>query len=143
MKKLVILFLSVLSSGLLLTSCSDDDGDEASINGKWEFYQTGFAFGGQEELELYEHAAGCEKDYLEFLGGGVLNDVSYFNNGESCEEFSDQGTWSKSGNTLTVTYDGESFTATIVTLDSTTLKISITEDFEGTPITVIAVLKRP
>lgn len=92
---------------------------------------------------MYEHAAGCEKDYLEFLGGGVLNDVSYFNNGESCEEFSDQGTWSKSGNTLTVTYDGESFTATIVTLDSTTLKISITEDFEGTPITVIAVLKRP
>ena len=142
MKKLLILFLSVVTSGLLLTSCSDDD-ESASINGKWEFYQTGFSFGGQEELELYEHSEGCNKDYLEFLGGGVLNDVSYFNNGETCEEFSDQGSWSKNGNTLTVTYDGESFTATIVTLDSTTLKISITEDFEGTPITVIAVLKRP
>lgn len=142
MKKLLILFLSVATSGLLLTSCSDDD-ESASINGKWEFYQTGFSFGGQEELEFYEHSEGCNKDYLEFLGGGVLNDVSYFNNGESCEEFSDQGSWSKNGNTLTVTYDGETYVATIVTLDSTTLKISISDDTGGIPITVIAVLKRP
>lgn len=143
MKKLVILFLCVLTSGLLLTSCSDDDGDSTSINGKWEIYQTGFAFGGQEELELYEHADGCNKDYSEFLSGGVLNDVTHFNNGEGCEEFSDQGSWSKNGNTLNVDYEGESFVATIVTLNSTTLKISISEDMGGVPVTAIAVFKRP
>jgi len=142
MKKLLILFLSIATSGLLLTSCSDDD-ESASINGKWEFYQTGFSFGGQEELELYEHAEGCNKDYLEFLSGGVLNEVSYFNAGEGCEESSEQSLWSKNGNTLTVTIGGESQDATILTLDATTLKIAITEDLEGVPVSVIAVLKRP
>jgi len=139
MKKLVILFLSVVTSGFLLTSCSSDD-ESTSINGKWEFYQLGVSFGGQEELDLYEHSEGCNKDYLEFLGGGVLKDVSYFNDGEGCEEFLDQGSWSKNGNTLTVTFEGETFNASIVTLDNSTLKLSISE---GIGFSVIAVLKRP
>jgi hypothetical protein len=51
--------------------------------------------------------------------------------------------WSKNGNTLTVTIGGESQDATIATLDATTLKIVITEDFEGMPVSVIVVFKRP
>jgi hypothetical protein len=142
MKKLVVLFLSVLTSGALLTSCSDDN-EGSSIEGKWEFYQEGFSFNGQEQLEPWDHEEGCDKDYIEFLGGGVLNEVSYFNDGESCEESSEQSLWSKNGNTLTVTIGGESQDATIATLDATTLKIVITEDFEGMPVSVIVVFKRP
>ena len=143
MKKLVVLFLSVLTSGLLLTSCSDDDGDSGSIEGKWEFYQEGFSFGGAEQLELYEHTAGCEKDFIDLKSGGNYEEVTYFNNGESCQDDIGTGTWSRSGNTISITFDGETFDGTIVTLNNTTLKVSITEDFEGVAVTAIVVFKRP
>lgn len=142
MKKLLILFLSVVGSGVLLTSCSDDDGDSGSIVGKWEFYQEGLSVGGVEELDLYEHTPGCEKDFVELFSGGNYQDVFYYNNGEGCTEDTSTGTWSRSGNSLTITSGGETNTATIVTLNSSTLKVSITEEFEGLPITAIIVFKR-
>jgi hypothetical protein len=142
MKKLVVLFLSVLTSGVLLTSCSDDD-EAPSIEGKWEFYQEGISLGGVEQLELYEHTPGCEKDFVELFSGGNYQDVFHFNEGEACVEDSSTGTWSRSGNSLTITSGGESNTATIVTLNDTTLKVSITEDLGGVPITAIVVFKRP
>ena len=143
MKKLVILFLSVLTSGFMLTSCSDDDSDSNSIEGKWEFYQEGISLGGVEQLELYEHTLGCEKDFVELFSGGNYQDVFYFNDGEGCVEDISTGTWSRSGNSLTISSGGETNTATIVTLNNTTLKVSITEDLGGVPITAIVVFKRP
>lgn len=143
MKKLVILFLSVLTSGLLLTSCSDDDGDGASIEGKWEFYQEGASAGGVEQLELHEHTPGCEKDFIELFSAGNYQDVFYYNDGEGCMDDSSSGIWSRNGNSLTITTGGETNTATILTLNDTTLKVSITEDFEGVPVTAIIVFRRP
>lgn len=143
MKKLVILFLSVLSSGLLLTSCSDDDGDGASIEGKWEFYEEGTSFMGAELLEPYEHTPGCEKDFIELFSGGNYQDVIHYNDGEGCLEDSSTGTWSRSGNTVTITSGGEANTVTILTLNDTTLKVSITEDIGGVPVTAIVVFRRP
>jgi hypothetical protein len=144
MKKLVILFLSVVTSGFLLTSCSSSDDDESvTINGKWEFYEQGISLGGIEQLELYEHTPGCEKDFVELFSSGNYQDVFYFNDGNVCAEESSTGTWSRSGNSLTITSAGETTIATIVTLNNTTLKISITEDLGGFPITAIVVFKRP
>lgn len=143
MKKLVIVFMSVLTSGLLLTSCSDDDGDSASIEGKWEFYEEGTSFGGQEELFLYEHTEGCEKDFIEVLSEGVYQDVFYYNDGEACSEDISTSTWSRSGNTITVTTGGASETYTILTLNSSTLKIALTSEFGGVTFSDITVFKRP
>ena len=143
MKKLIVLFLSVMTSGLLLTSCSDDDESGSSIEGKWDFFQVGISALGQEILEPYEHQEGCDKDNLNFKSGGVLDAEEFFNNGEGCDSDIEIGSWAKSGSTLTFTFEGELVEATIVTLDSSTLKLNVSEEFEGQPLNLVLVLKRP
>ena len=136
MKKILFLFVSTLALGL--TSCSkDDDSDStpASIEGKWDYFQEGVLVGNQELLEAYSHDCTTKKDYTEFVAGGVLKDVYYYDN---CAEEIDLGTWSRNGNTLTVNLGGETANAEILVLDSQTLKVKST--FEG--VTYIQVVKR-
>lgn len=145
MKKLVILFLSVLTTGFLMTSCSDDDEDSATIRieGKWEFYQVGYLIDGVEQLESYTHTPGCAEDFIDFKLGGNYEEVYYSNNGGGCEVERNTGSWSKSGDVLTITNEDNTFNATILTLNSTTLKASTTYVFEGISVTDIVVFKRP
>ena len=80
MKNRIILFVSVLILGLNLTSCGGDDGPttSAEIFGKWELYKTGDKDGGSEYLELYEHQAGCIKDYVVFsVDGNFINTIGW------------------------------------------------------------------
>lgn len=141
MKKALILCLTLLFIGSTTISCSRDD-ENTSIEGKWEFFQEGFSIGNQEALEPYSHTAGCEKDYWEFKTAGVLVDGSFFDNGNGCETDVFLGTYAKSDNNLLLSLGGESIVATIMTLNSSTLKIKVTLLEDGEPINYVTVLKR-
>lgn len=110
----------------MFVSCnSDDDGGSASIEGKWAFFKTGVAAGGQEVLFDYEHnEISCGKDYFEFLTGGVINNAYYFLNADDeCEVDVEAGTWMRNGNSVTIDLGDDVDTAAILSLTNSTLKI--------------------
>lgn len=129
MKKITILFVSVLSLGLALTSCSKDDdsssGGSAALEGSWEYTKTGVKAGGEEALFDYTNDCSTKKDYLKINTGGTMNDYWY---DIDCVEEIDNGTWTRSGNTLAVSFGGVPVNATILELTSSTLKIEYTEE---------------
>lgn len=137
MKKILFLFVSALTLGL--TSCSKDDGDSASIVGDWEYVQTGYRFAGEEVLEAYDNDCSTSKDYTSFNEDGTMTDYYY---DMDCDVYADSGTWSKAGSNLTVTLDGETETAKIEKLNSSTLKVSIDYTEEGVTYKYIQVFKR-
>lgn len=141
MKKLV-LFVSVLALGL--TSCSKDDdggGTSASLEGKWEFSKEGVAANGQEALTDYDHTEGCPKDYLQ-IGATTVVDHSFFKDGEDCVDETSSTTYSRSGNTLTITEGGQTYTSEIMVLDGSTLKIKDSETVGGQTFDYITVFTR-
>ncbi|WP_269234650.1 lipocalin family protein [Flavobacterium flavigenum] len=109
MKKITILFLSVLTLGLSVASCSsddDNDGASASVEGKWELSQEGAIVGGKEILVDAENGS-CGKDTYEFTNDGKVKETTYYSNDGKCEAETDNGTWTKNGNTLTVKFTGD------------------------------------
>lgn len=143
MKKIILLFVSVLSLGLVSTSCSKSDSEDsstsASIVGKWELYQTGEKIGSTESLDLYMHQSGCAKDYAEFKVNGTFETKTYE---VACAVSTTSGTYSKSGNSLTTTDEYGPTTVVIKELSSSTLKVYDTYTDGGTTYTDITVLKR-
>lgn len=137
MKKLV-LFVSVLALGLTSCNKDDDGGTSAALEGNWEYSREGIAANGQEALTDYDHTDGCSKDYTVITATSVV-DHSF---GENCEEFLTTATYTRSGNTLTTTYEGQTFTSEILQLDGSTLKISTPETFEGQTMNYITVYTR-
>lgn len=126
MKKNLVLFLSVMTIGLLCTSCSKDDApqEEASLIGKWEYFKEGTIVNSVETLENYEHSSGCTKDNLEYKTNNNYSDILYENSPTTnCDESIYNATFSKSGNVITITHPSETFTQTILSLTSTELKI--------------------
>lgn len=145
MKNLKIVLLSVLTLGLTLTSCSDDDKKDnntsAALEGKWVYAKEGVGGNGQEILTDYEHTAGCNKDYME-ITSTTVKDVWYDKNGTECEEGSDTVAYTRNGNTITVTEGGETYTSTIEKLTSTELRITDTETMEGQTVKYISTYTR-
>jgi hypothetical protein len=134
LKSLALTLLVTVS----LVSCSkDDDGVSTSgeLLGKWEYSKTGIAVNGQEQLENYEHQAGCSKDFVEFTATDLI-DTDYF--GSNCTEFTDSNPYTRSGNTISS--GGES--ATIVQLDNATLKVKGTYTDNGITYNFITVYTR-
>ena len=117
-KQLVMLFLVATVS---LTSCNKDDNNDASIEGKWEYSQE---TNDEGNLVAYEHSSGCDKDYTEFIAGGVFRDVYFYKDLDlNCVQENFNATWSRSGSTITVTNSGDTYTSQILELTDTTLKI--------------------
>ncbi|KUJ60321.1 hypothetical protein AR687_18645 [Flavobacteriaceae bacterium CRH] len=146
MKKLSILFVSVLTLGLGAVSCSSDD-DDASIEGKWELTQAGLGAQGQESLENY--SGDCSAPTYEFLAGGKLVDTEneYNDDSEKCEAFVSDAKWSKDGNNVTLTYtegdDTEEIKYEVTELTNDKLKIRTVLSTEGsTTLYAIAVYAR-
>jgi hypothetical protein len=137
MKKIILLAVAFVSFATI-TSCSNDD-DQASLQGKWEYLKEGTAnSSGQEDLVDYQHQAGCSKDYSIITASSIV-DHSFF--GSTCEEEIFSTPYTRNGNTISITVEGETFTAEIKTLDSSTLKIySIDPEFPG--IIDVTVFKR-
>ncbi|HEY0091338.1 MAG TPA: lipocalin family protein [Flavobacterium sp.] len=127
MKK-ILLFVSILA--LSLNSCNKDDDDEANvptvptgIMGEWKYSKEGMIINGDEMMANYEHTPGCSADFIEFQSGSIMKDHYFEEAQNGCDESIDIGSWSQNGNILTASFDGETITAEIVTLNSTTLKV--------------------
>lgn len=145
MRKLFYLFVSVLTLGIAGSCSSSDDsgggGDDGSgITGKWYFYEQGMVVGNDEIL--YDAVESCEDNYkhIELKSNGVLREVSYYSSGSGCTpEIEESGTWSKNGNTFTISYDGEVWLQGEIKLfNDSTLKIHYTEE----SVTYVMVFKR-
>tara|TARA_R110000850_G_scaffold150497_1_gene273245 strand:+ start:158351 stop:158794 length:444 start_codon:yes stop_codon:yes gene_type:complete len=146
MKKLLVLF--VIASSSIFVSCSKDDdnggGNEEKIVGKWEFSKEGSIVGGTEVLVDYENEAPeCGKDFIEFRADNTASQVYYFLDfNDECDSDEETATYSISGQNLNITANGESGIVEILTLNNTTLKIKVTEEFEGETFVFISVLNK-
>jgi hypothetical protein len=136
MKKFNLLTLAILSSFAI--SCSSDDGPSTSgdLIGKWYFKE----YKVQGQTIPYDDHEECGKDYIQFNNDGTGANVDVWN----CEEDIASFTYTRSGNTLTITSDGVSDTVQITELSSANLKIKTTSDFDddGDDETVIIVLTK-
>lgn len=126
MKKVAILFISVLSLGLSLTSCNKDDGStdsnttSASLEGKWSYSKIDYSpVGGVEDYPFNNE--GCSKNFLELKANGITSEGEYF--GDECTLDLYAGTWTKDGNTITVTSEEWSNVYTLVSVSATELRL--------------------
>lgn len=131
MKKL-FLFVSIFA--ISLVSCSDDDDNstpvnEANIMKKW--YLKSYEVAGQTIPYLNEP---CGRDYMEFLSGGVYKEY-YIYGCDPIDADTDTGTWALSGNSLTVNILGDTETATVSSLTSTTMQFTKLADYDEDPST--------
>jgi len=129
MKKITILFLSVLTLGLSVASCSSDDdngGASASIEGKWELIKEGTILNSKEELVDVENG-NCGGHVTEYLTNGSFNE-QYFE-GSECESSTEKGTYSIKDKTLNLKYEGSTSddSAEILELNGSTLKLKFTD----------------
>lgn len=122
MKK-IKLIVPLLLTGLIF-SCSSDDGATTSgeLTGKW--YYKEYRVAGQT-IPYDDHEA-CGKDYIQFNANGTGANVDVWD----CVEDAAPYTYTRSGNTITITSDGVSDTAQIIELSETTLKAKRSYDFD-------------
>ena len=139
MKKIIYLVIAFISLSFI-TSCSKDDDNEASLTGKWEYLKEGVVNGGQEVLTDYEHQIGCTKDYS-LISAASISDYSYFEDVNPCEERIRTVDYTRNGNNILFTFEGQILEAVIKTLNSTTLKFYY-PDPENTEIFYVVVYKR-
>jgi hypothetical protein len=133
MKKFGILVASALVMGMSFTSCSSDDDSNniGSVVGKWEFNTYKYYLNGQfvSEEAYDDHEPNCAKDYLEIRENGTAKSVDYF--GSDCTEFSDESTYTRNGNTITINDGDSTETVQVLTANSSTLVLRYTDTYEG------------
>jgi hypothetical protein len=132
MKKLSVLFLSLVALSLSVVSCSsDDDKDEAaSIEGKWELFQEGETL---QTLEKITDENDCTPTVVEILKGGkyIGSGSEYYDS--KCNTYTFKGDWSRNGNMLSMQDEGDDEVnkSEIIELTSSTLKLKEVDE-EGT-----------
>lgn len=146
MKKIKVALVLLVTGALSLTSCSSDDsGSSASIEGKWNPEKTVIKSSGNTITQKYdENEAGCDKDYIEFVSGGVLRNVIWFKNAENVctENAAAPQVWSKTDNELSISggeFDG---TYDIAKLSGSELRLVSQESFGGVAATVTVYFKK-
>ncbi|KQO34697.1 hypothetical protein ASF10_03015 [Flavobacterium sp. Leaf82] len=145
MKKLSILFLSVLALGLASVSCSSDDDNSGSIEGKWTPVKMGSVVNGQEVLVNIPNDGKCDNNTIEYISGGKFTDIEYEFENNKCTPLTDKGTWTLKDNILSTIYDGETEVNTVEVLELTksTLKVKYTEKIDNTnSLIMITLLER-
>jgi hypothetical protein len=136
MKKSIILFLSALTLGTVFTSCTKDDSGPVDMNfieGKWNFSRstaTSGSFTLPYSTDYFKNEDGCNKDYIEIMSGGIVKYADYSLN---CVLTQKTGTWSQSGNTITIAVTGTSFNGTfdVASLSATDLLLKIDGTYAG------------
>lgn len=123
MKQLTFLLVSVMTIGLLSTSCKREKDTDSLIEGKWAYSQKGLETPEGESLTSFDNEKKCGENYVEFLKNGTVNEGTY-SYIEDCELEVDSGTWKKQDDDLTIVFPitGEE-TAKILELDEKTLKV--------------------
>ena len=138
MKKIILLFIYVLSLVFAFSSCSDDSDspEPAAIEGKWNFNKMSVTINGitSPEVDYEGNEPGCLKDYLEFIPGGVLNEGDYFGSECSLDIITD--TWVKNGNTITITSEGIVIPLEVVSLTSSALVVKYSESQDGMTVII-------
>ena len=143
MKKLSILFVSVLTLGLALTSCnSDDDKDNGSIEGKWQISEAGVVLNGQEVLQPYVNDGGCPNEITEFKADGKFVDTYSESTDGKCTSYTEDGTWTKDGNKLNKKFGSETETSEITELTGSKLKLKQTYSEGGMTVSAVVVYKK-
>lgn len=145
MKKTKMMLAGLFGAAMLFTSCSSDDSSSSSSSslvGKWNFDTVQYSAAGQSAPEepYEDNEPGCAKDYLEFKEDGTLIEGDYWSS--ECTLETSTGTYTKSGNKVTITFDGESSTATIMSVNDSQLKVKTTETWEGVTVTTIIKFKK-
>ncbi len=136
MKKISILFLLTLILGTVLVSCTKDDSGPVDMNyiaGKWNFNKstaTSGAFTIPYSTDYFKNEDGCNKDYVEFFADGT---AKYGNYTAACAFEEKTGTWSQSGNTITISVTGTTFNGTfdVASLSATELLLKIDGTYSG------------
>ncbi|WP_264536191.1 lipocalin family protein [Flavobacterium sp. N1736] len=142
MKKLSILFVSVLTLGLAVTSCSSDDDDNGTIEGKWQLSEVGVVFNGTEALEPATND-GCDNDVVEFKTDGKFVDSYSEFTDNKCTAYTQEGTWTKDGSTLTKKYaSDDEEKVEVAELTGSKLKLKFTYSEGGVTISAIQVYKK-
>jgi hypothetical protein len=139
-----MMFLAMILCLSIVSSCSKDDDNKTSLEGKWEYQLVGTLIGNNEILEDYEHTPDCSKDYMELLSNGVLKNFSYEMNGFACQEMIEVGTWNRAQSNISLTSEDEITNAEILTLTNTILKIktSFYDEEDDTTFIFIIQFKR-
>lgn len=136
MKKISVLFVSILILGTVFTSCTKDDSGPVDMNfieGKWNFDKstaTSGAFTIPYSTDYFKNEDGCNKDYVELIVGGI---AKYGNYTTACAFEQKLGTWSQSGNTIIISVVGSSFNGTfnVASLSATELLLKIDGTYQG------------
>lgn len=131
MKKLKVLFLSLLALTTIVSCSKDDDNDSStsgSIEGTWQLTKEGETV---KTLETVENEGNCGTTTVVFKSDKTFTVTDYYF-AETCRQFSGNGTWEKTGNTLKTTdEEGEISQTPIVELTASTLIVD-NSDEEGT-----------
>jgi len=136
MRKISVLFLLVLISGSLFTSCTKDDSgpvDMKFIEGKWNFNKSTASSSGftiPYSTEYIKNEDGCSKDYIEFISGGTVKFGDYTT---ACAFEVKTGTWTQSGNSIIISVTGSSLNGTfnVASLSATELILKIDGSYNG------------
>lgn len=136
MKKVFLLFVSVLIIGVLFTSCTKDVSGPVDMNligGKWFFNKSTATSSGitiPYSTSYFKNEDGCNKDYIDILAGGI---VKYGDYSLNCVFAGKDGTWTQSGNTITINVTGTSFNGTfnVASLTATELILKIDGTYQG------------
>ena len=136
MKKSITLFLLTITLGTVFTSCTKDDSGPVDMNyieGKWNFNKSTASSSGftiPYSTDYFKNEEGCTKDYIELRAGGV---AKYGNYSLNCAFEEKTGSWSQSGNTITISVTGSSFNGTfnVASLSATELLLKIAGDYAG------------
>ncbi len=136
MKKITVLFVLALTLGTIFTSCTKDDSGPVDVNflvGKWVFNKSTASSSGftiPYTTDYIKNEDGCNKDYVEFITGGVVKFGDYK---PSCTFEEKVGTWSQSAETITISVTGSSFNGTfkIASLSATELILKIDGTYAG------------
>jgi hypothetical protein len=137
MKKLSVLFLSVLALGMSVVSCSsDDDKAEASIEGKWNLSKMSYTVKEvtSPEMDNLDNTPGCTKNYLEIKTGGIAVSGAY--EGSDCTLSKETGTWSRDGNKITTKFDGDTVVYELISVTDSGLTLRYTFTESGQSFTI-------
>lgn len=121
----------------LVVSCSDDDNSSSVdmsklTSGKWYYSHEKTIVAGQTLTDAaYDHDCATKKDYIE-LSATTVTDVYY---GTDCEANTDTSTYTVSGQTITTTEGGTTYTVNVKELNSNRLVVESTETYEGVTAT--------
>lgn len=117
MKKILFMLTVILT----FAACSKDDNDEnnGTILGKWNYNKVSYTLNGELVATNYPgNEEGCPKDFLNFKENGTVDSNNYTKVNSNCDNQVIAGTYALSNNNVAVSIDGGNFSGVINKLTS-------------------------